>query len=196
MGNIAPVEPVKLICGIIAGSEERFRDVKAELARIAGPVDGESERFAFDATDYYEREMGKPLHRWFVSFRALIDPARLAEIKQRTNEIEKRSASGEGSSVRRNVNLDPGYLTGASLVLATTKNFSHRIYIGDGIYAEVTLLFRKDGFTYFDWTYPDFRSGRYGEFLLQVRKSYLQQIRAGATANMIEGTRHRSSGVC
>jgi hypothetical protein len=173
VGDIQPAQPVKLICGIIAAGEEFLRRAQGELRAAFGDTDVSSDVTAFDFTDYYEAEMGMGLLRQFVSFRDFGDPGSLAAIKRRTNEIERRLAVPVAGGWRRRVNLDPGYVAPSQLVLASTKNFAHRIYLGEGIYAEVTLLFRKGGPEYLPWTYPDFRSGRYDEFLREVRRRLL-----------------------
>jgi hypothetical protein len=166
MGDTRRAERVKLICGMISADEALMNQVEAELAGRFGNIDLRSDLTPFDYTDYYEKEMGAGLLRRFVSFAVLIDPGELADIKLFTNVIEDRMAHGRG---KRAINLDPGYVTAAKLVLATTKDFAHRMYLRDGIYAEVTLNFRKSGPVFFDWTYPDFKSGRYNEFLSAAR---------------------------
>jgi len=177
MATIKLPEPVKLICGIIAVSEEALSAAIDELKRGYGQVDLESEIIPFDFTDYYEEEMGKNLLRKFVSFVKLIDAGALADIKINTNELEGKIARDLAAGGKRPVNLDPGYVTQSKLVLATAKDFSHRIYLREGIYAEVTLVFRKGGFTHFDWTFPDYRTERYKRFFEEVRALYKRQIR-------------------
>jgi hypothetical protein len=167
MGDTWRAERVKLICGMISADEAVMKQVETELAGRFGGIDLRSDLTPFDYTDYYEKEMGAGLLRRFVSFAGLIDPGELAGIKLFTNSIEQRMAHGSG---KRTINLDPGYVTAAKLVLATTKDFAHRVYLRDGIYAEVTLNFRKSGPVFFDWTYPDFKSGRYNDFLAEARR--------------------------
>ena len=167
MAEAKAPERVKLICGMISADEPLMKQVEAELSGRFGGIDLRSDLTPFDYTDYYEKEMGAGLLRRFVSFAAMIDPGELADIKVFTNGIEQRMAQGPG---KRAINLDPGYVTPAKLVLATTKDFAHRIYLHDGIYAEVTLNFRKSGPVFFDWSYPDFKSGRYNGFLAEARK--------------------------
>ena len=169
MGELKHAEPAKLFCGIIAVDEDAVARARSELEKHIGEIDIESESMPFDFTDYYREEMGDNLARKFVSFRELIAPDRIVDVKLLTNDIERSNKSSGDGPARRRMNLDPGYATPAKVVLATTKDFSHRIYLRDGIYAEVTMNFRKDGFRYFDWTYPDFRSGRYDGFFKQVR---------------------------
>jgi len=176
MGSIKPVKPVKLFCGIIGKSREVISPARDELCRLFGKIDRESEILPFDFTDYYAEEMGEGLLRQFVAFQGLIDPAKLAGIKIATNTIEDKFSVTNAGKISRTVNLDPGYITAANLILATTKDFSHRICIGDGIYAEVTLNFKKNGCTFFDWTYPDFKSGKYTPFFLEIRKAYMEEI--------------------
>ena len=146
------------------------------LTRLYGEIDWESDPIPFDFTDYYEEEMGTGLLRKFVSFATLIDPGKLAEVKIRTNGLEQELAMDTGGQRRRRINLDPGYVDASRLVLATTKNVAHRICLGQGIYAEVTLTFRKKGCAYFDWTYPDYRSDRYTGLLCEIRRRYLDQV--------------------
>jgi len=177
MGTIHSVTPVKLICGMIAAGREMLPVATQALQAAFGEIDIESDIFPFDCTDYYAREMGPELVRQFVAFTVLVDPGRLAAIKQQTNAIEQQLSVAVESGSRRPVNLDPGYVAAAQLVLATTKNFAHRIYIGNGIYAEVTLLFHRSGCRTLPWTYPDFRSGRYDAFFLEVRRRLFRQQR-------------------
>jgi len=173
MGSIKPVKPVKYFCGIIGKNVDIINHAREELVGLMGRIDQESELIPFDFTDYYTEEMGSGLIRQFVSFHELMSPAKLAEIKLATNLIEDKFAAKAGVKMNRVVNLDPGYITAANLILATTKDFSHRIYIGEGIYAEVTLIFKKSGCVFFDWTYPDFKSGKYMGFFQELRRRYM-----------------------
>ena len=174
MAEAQDYSPVKLICGLIAGSEPVFQKSKEELIAKYGPIDSASKRFDFTLTDYYEKQMGGPLWRRFVSFAALIDPEQLAAIKLDTNALEdriRREMKGE----RRCVNLDPGYVSGSALIMATAKDFAHRIPLQNGIYAHLEVLFGKNRIRVLDWTYPDFRSPMYHDWLLEVRRLYLAQ---------------------
>ena len=173
MGEIKPVELVKLFCGMIAGNEPLFRKAQDRLTALFGDIDIESDVFPFNDTDYYQKEMGTNLLRKFVSFSKNIDPSEIAGIKLSTNKIEQEMAVLNDGTNRRAVNLDPGYVTPDKVVLATTKNFSHRIYLRDGIFAEFTMHFKKKGCAYFDWTYPDFKSGRYTNFFMKIRQCLL-----------------------
>jgi hypothetical protein len=143
--------------------------VRAELEACFGPADLQSPSMEFEFTRYYQPQMGEGLRRTFFSFARLIDPAELAGIKLATNAIEERYRDG-GWPVGRPVNLDPGYLELGKLVLASTKNHCHRIYLRDGIYAEVTLVYRDKAFRGFEWTFPDYRTEEYHRFFLEARK--------------------------
>ena len=141
-----------------------------ELARAMGPLDISSEVMDFDFTHYYDRAMGTPLLRQFVSFADCPAPEALVQAKLRCNAIEADFAAREGCpALPRPVNLDVGYVESSKLVLASMKNFSHRIYLGQGVYAEVTLMFRHGQWQPLEWTFPDFRSGRYEAFLSAAR---------------------------
>lgn len=170
MAKIQHVDPVKLICGVMAADEALLDRAVVRLVASYGPVDVESDVRPFDFTDYYTSEMGPHLSRKFISFERLIDPAELADIKVQTNALEETFAVNGG----RRVNLDPGYLCPSKLVLATAKDFSHRVALGQGIYAEVTLMFTKEGgIRTFHWTYPDLKSDDYHGFLFAARRKIL-----------------------
>ncbi len=170
MGEVKKSEKVKLFIGMIAVNELVCVETEECLKEKFGAVDFHSPILPFHYTEYYTQEMGKNLIRQFISFKRLIDPAKLASIKLWTNELEHKI-----SSPNRKINLDPGYLTGSKMVLATTKDYSHRIYLQKGIYAEVTLRFRKGTFTPLDYTYPDYTTD-YIPIFNQIREIYLKQI--------------------
>jgi hypothetical protein len=123
--------------------------------------------------------MGPNLLRRIVSFKALIDPAEIARWKITTNDVESELAAEFPHAPDRPVNIDPGYVAGSKMVLATTKNYTHRIYLRDGIYAEVTLRWRGGRFEPWEWTYPDYRTERYRSFFRRVRDRYMEQRGGG-----------------
>jgi len=172
MGKPKQPLPVKLIVGMFSSDETLLAVAKGALAQRFGPVDYGSELLLFDHTPYYEREFGPNLMRRFVSFSELIAPDRLAEIKRITSELEMNwTVDG-----RRQVNLDPGYVSMGKLVLATTKDYTHRIYLSQGIYAEVTLKYQHGAFHAWEWTYPDYASPRYVEIFTHIRSIYISQL--------------------
>lgn len=156
MGQIREPAPMKLVCGIL-GRDERLPAAKEALAAEFGPVDYESPPFPFEHTDYYAKEMGVGLSRAWLSFEPLFHPGELPEAKLATNGLEMEFSGPEG---HRTVNLDPGLLDESKLILASTKNYAHRIYVGQGIYAEVTLIYRHGSFQDLPWTYADYREHR------------------------------------
>lgn len=135
----------------------------------------ESERFAFVETTYYEATMGAGLLKTFFAFRDLITPDKLGSVKQMSNEVELRYARNSDSPQQRPLNLDPGYLSESKLVLASTKDHAHRIYLGDGIFAEVTLRYRDRQWQSWEWTYPDYRRDDYQAFFTECRKALRQR---------------------
>ena len=159
----------KLICGMISSSRELLDEAPVVLGEPFGPTDLLSEVMDFDFTDYYDREMGAPLYRRLVSFAGRFGPGALAQAKRTTNAIEKDFSRRASGSPARPINLDPGYVTQAAVVLASMKGFAHRIYLGDGVYGEVTLLAHKNRWEPLPWTFPDYASGRYDAFLTAVR---------------------------
>ena len=166
-------DPVKLIASIFTPKEDLIREVINELSLRYGPVDWESPPMFFDRTRYYEREMGWPLHRRFVSFEYLISPDDIVNVKLETNELESRYLQ-EGN---RLVNIDPGYIGLERLVLATGKNYVHRIYLRKGIYADLTLIYKKGSFRSLDWTYKDYANPKMIEMFNNVRKRYTEQLK-------------------
>jgi hypothetical protein len=173
VGEAKKHPPVKLVVGMISGRTTLFDAAQRELVAQFGPLDYESAPMPWEFTDYYSRELGENLLRKFVAFERLIDPERLAEIKLFTNQLESRFSEGG----TRRINLDPGYLDSAKLVLATTKNRDHRIYIGQSIFAEVTLHFRGKSFRAWEWTYPDYATPEYIAIFNQIRALYREQMK-------------------
>jgi len=176
MGSIHIFNPVKLFAGVLVSEKTLIPEVEARLSSAYGPIDHRSPILPFTFTDYYRRETGDNILRIFFSFGTLIDAERLPEIKRETNAIEEEFASLH-SGVLRPVNLDPGYLEHAKVILASTKNFYHRMYLDRGIFGEVTMHYRHQGYEFFPWTYPDYKSPEYQDFFLEVRKIYREQLR-------------------
>jgi hypothetical protein len=137
-----------------------------------GPIALESEAFAFEETSYYEQQMGAGLRKVFFALERLIDPAELVERKLAANRWEEEYRAVSDAQESRPLNIDPGYLTEAKLVLATTKDRDHRLYLDRGIYAEVTLHFHRGEWRPRDWTYPDYRRSEYHRFFSQCREYY------------------------
>ena len=168
MGTENPFAKVKLFCGVIYRENDRYEKTKEILTTLFSPPDAESGSIPFVLTDYYVSEMGIPLFRKFVSFCRLIAPEQLAEIKRITNRLE-RETSING---KRTVNLDPGFLSAANVIIATTKNHYHRIPLRDGIYAHLEYVIKNRQITFLEWTYPDFKTREYIDFFDQVRLLY------------------------
>lgn len=166
-------KPAKLVTGIITKQKGYIEQLADELAVRFGPVDIISQWFSFDYTDYYETEMGSPLFRRMLAFKTLIEQQALSQIKNITNEIElKYSKKG-----KRAVNIDPGYMLCERFVLATGKNYTHRIYIGKNIYADLTLIYQEGGFKKLPWTYPDYADDKMHSFLKNVRDKYIADLK-------------------
>lgn len=184
MGMIHPANPVKVFVGVLTAFPDLLEHTRESLSARLGRTDGESSTRPFEETRYYEDEMGGPLVRRFYSFERLMDPAQVVDLKHWTNGLEAAMAhdapprpnpSG-GVPVRRPVNFDPGYVALDKVVLVTTKNYSHRLYLGRGIYGEVTLAYQHGRFEPQPWTYPDYRSPDYAEFFLGARQRLKAQF--------------------
>jgi len=177
MAEVREPLPVKLFVGLLTSIPSILPETEERLTDLFGPIDSRSELFLFDQTHYYDEEMGSPLYRQFFSFAPMIDPSALAEIKVQTNALEAVLADRH-TGVSRPVNLDPGYVEQSKVVLASTKNFFHRILICKGIYAEVTLHYKNGKWQDFPWTFPDYRSDHYRNYLSSLRNLYRDQLSA------------------
>ncbi|HDZ23440.1 MAG: DUF4416 domain-containing protein [Thermoplasmata archaeon] len=171
MSHPCEPDPVKFIVSLFSAEKELVDRVIEELSGIFGPTDWISKECYFDRTRYYEKEMGWPLHRRFVSFEQLIVPENMVSAKLQTNSIEQRYLR-EG---QRRINIDPGYVSPERLVLATGKNYIHRIYLSKGIYADLTLVFSKGHFEPLKWTYRDYADPEVRAYFETVRERYMKQ---------------------
>lgn len=172
MGKIRSVGPVKYFFGLIGreGPVEKARqllDDRYGLEEENGPV------WDFKDTDYYEKEMGTGLKRQFVACRGLKAAGELADLKVMSNELEGSMSGPRG----RSINIDPGYLDAARIVLASTKDFAHRLYLGRGIFGEVTLMFKGKQFHPQEHTYPDYRSTEYLEYFRGLRQRFMGELK-------------------
>jgi len=165
--------PCKLVMSIFAGSNAVIQEAMDRVSRAFGSIQMASSLLRFDFTSYYEPEFGKDLVRRFVVFSGLVDQADLKGAKLEAMGIEK-AHSKDG---RRRFNLDPGILTLERLVLATRKNFTHRIYLGSGVFADLTLVFRKGSFRPLEWTYPDYATKDSICFWNRVRGVYHKELK-------------------
>ena len=178
-----PPRPAKLVIGLLLQDKELIQPVVENLRFVLGDLDQVSAWFPFDFTSYYTPEMGEPLFRRLITFKGLIRQHTLASIKRRTNAIEASYAC----KGKRRINIDPGYMLAERFVLATGKNFTHRIYIGGGIYADLTLIFQKGAFRTLPWTYPDYADAPLQAFLTSVRDRYLYEVKIENTSSNGKG---------
>lgn len=173
MSRPTPAQPVKLIFSILATEVELLNNTVAALSVAYGQPDFISVQMPFNYTDYYCPEMGENLIRRFMSMEKLIRPEELPDIKLATNEIEKKSARDN----RRLINIDPGYISQAHLILATGKGYAHRPYLREGIYADLTLFYQDKKFCSLPWTYPDYADEKQLLMLNNIRSKYLLQLK-------------------
>jgi Domain of unknown function (DUF4416) len=173
VGTIRRPPSVLYFMSLIFNDQGSIADVEKELADFLGPIQDRSATKPFIHSDYYEKEMSKNLSRHFLLFGSLASREQLPEVKLRTNEIEIRHAR-QGN---RTVNIDPGYIALEHIVLATTKGFAHRLYLGNGIYGDLTLMFENGSYRSLPWTYPDYRSEEMIALCHGWRQRYKESLR-------------------
>ena len=173
MGVPLQQKPVKLFTSIIFRDEGSLDEAERKLVSLYGPTEESKKTLDFSYTDYYREEMGTSLKRKLMCFQRPVDVGDTAEIKLATNRIEDELSGGG----KRTVNIDPGYVTEAKLVLLTTKDYTHRIYIGKRIFAEVTLHYTGGTFRAWPWTYPDYASEDFIAYFNGVRDMYMREGR-------------------
>ena len=183
MGSVKTHPPVLTILAVFSQSESAIEWARNQAAREWGPVAICSEVFDFQETDYYQATMGAELRKQFFAFERLMAPERLAEFKRQTNQWETTYIKMGNSPMSRPLNLDPGYLSEAKLILASTKDHAHRVYLCEGIYAEVTLHYSKHRWQHQDWTYPDYRRTDYHRFFDQCRTLLREHRKNGTTGS-------------
>ncbi len=179
MASFRVHRPVLLITAVFSRYEEAFAWAKARCERDWGPVELESERFEHADTQYYEKTMGPGILKSFYAFRNLVDPARLLACKHESNQWEEECRDARAWPEPRPLNLDPGYITEAKLVLASTKDRDHRLYLGDGVFAEQTLFYQHGAWRPREWTYPDYRRADYHQFFVRCRDYLRKRYAAG-----------------
>lgn len=169
MGIIKQHLPVKVFTAIAFGADCPHEEALIQLGAFLGPVILKTKIFLQSAyTDYYESEMGPEVKKYFAAFEPLMAVEELAELKIKTNALERKFAKNG----RRRINIDPGYLTEAKVVLATTKDYSHRLYLGKGIFGDLHLTYSRKTFRPQPWTYPDYRQELALEFFNRLRNIY------------------------
>jgi hypothetical protein len=190
MSQPRPAARAKLVIGFLVHDRTLAGWAVEELGQFFGSLDLVSPWLPFDFTDYYAREMGTPLYRRLVAYKRLVKQDKLPDIKHVTNRIEVRGTR-QG---RRRVNIDPGILLRERFVLATGKNFTHRVYLGRGIYADLTLIYRQGAFHTLPWTYPDYADTRHQAFLLQARRKLQRDIKETDRAGHGNASGHQPKG--
>jgi hypothetical protein len=173
MGIAEQPSKAKLFLALLYRPDADIDGIMGEITNVFGRFDHTYGPIQFAFSDYYKDEVGEHPLKWYMTFERFIERDRLPSIKNITNAIEAQFLDNG----IRTANLDPGYLVKDKLVLATTKDFYHRLYLAEGIFGEVTLHFRKGVFRYFSWTYPDYMDSAFLEFLMKVRAEFVHEIK-------------------
>ena len=173
MSQLREPAPVKLFTGVIYGPSSPLDECIGSLEKGLGEIEFMSGDMPFDYTTYYQEEMGPALKRVIITFRRLIKREEIVGIKIFTNKLEKVFSYKN----KRTINIDPGYIAQEHIILATGKGYSHRPYLGRGVYADLTLLYVKDDFRMLEWTYPDYGSDRMLALFRDLRHGYACQLK-------------------
>jgi len=169
--------PVKIVVNCFYADEKALEEAKTQLVEYLGPIEDEMTPLDFNFTRYYESEMGSDLKKTIFSFERLTEPESLVAIKHFTDALERKIADARGTPENRPVNIDPGQIYLERFLLATGKNVSHRIYIGRGVFADLTLMFIGGHYVRLPWTYVDYLHPKTLAFLEQVREKYRLQLK-------------------
>ena len=177
MGKAMEPQRVRLVIGMLTKDEKLFDKIEEFFVQEFEDIDYRSPICVFDYTSHYEKEFGTDLKRKFISFKTHIHPGYISEIKAITNNIEQKFIEQKNSSLSRQINIDPGYISDSKFILVTTKDYFHRIYLKDGIYAEVTLMWKRQDHSFkpFPWTYPDYQTRDQIEILNTLREMYIKE---------------------
>jgi uncharacterized protein DUF4416 len=179
MGQPTPPPPARLLLAAFSRHPDALDWTRDRVQEAWGPIAERSEPFLFSETGYYEPTMGPDLRKIFLVMSRPFDAAGLVEAKLATNIWEEEYAALGRHEELRPLNLDPGYLTLGKLVLASTKDFTHRIYLARGIFAEVTLYYKQHRWQHHEWTFADYRRADYQAFFTRCRNALYAQIREG-----------------
>ena len=197
MGRPTDPSPVLVVMAAFSRYPSALAWARQKAEALWGPVALQSPFFLFDQTDYYAATMGRGLQKTFFAFQRLADPADLVNWKIATNAWETEYAAAAGHAEPRPLNLDPGYLTLGKLVLASTKDFAHRIYLSRGIYAEVTLSYQNRNWQSHAWTFADYRRAEYQDFLSRCRDYLHHELRRRRSSCMeVSGSRGSGPADC
>jgi hypothetical protein len=177
MSTLVKPKSVKLIIAFFSNDKNILNEVESKLGKKYGKIDYRTIDFDFSETDYYNEEMGDNLKTRYVSFQKLVKRDKLPDIKKYCCKLESIYSTLKDGKNKRSVNLDPGFLSLENFILATGKPYSHRIYLGKGVWADLTLIYQKDNFINLPWTYPNYQSKKIKDALLEIRDIYYKQIR-------------------
>ena len=174
MGKAKEAKPAKLFMSLIVSEDDILHQAIEDLRLAFGKIEFISERLPFNFTNYYAPEMGEGLFRRLITFESLVSIPFLPEIKKTTNRLEEKYSTPGGN---RRINIDPGYLCLEHVILATTKGYTHRPYLREGIYADLTLIYRNKSYQPLEWTYPDYQQEEILKLFNQFRKKYQDDLK-------------------
>lgn len=176
MGQIRRRDKVKRFAAVFAHDESALDWLAQRCVADWGRIELASEKWPVAETGYYHRTMGSGVLKQLLLFESLIEMEELVADKWLAGEWEQELAKELNHQPSRPINIDSGYVSEAKLVLATTKDREHRVYVGRGIFAEVTLHYQKHQWRPWPWTYPDYHREEVAEFLNRARSQLRREL--------------------
>jgi hypothetical protein len=175
--QLTPPSKALLFTAIMVNDKELIPKIDKILSDTFSKIELVSDIYDFNHSDYYNPEMGDLIFKYFISFDLLINKEDLPNVKKETISIEDEFLIERKGSICRNINIDPGYLTHSKVIVSTSKNYSHRIHLKDGVFAELTYIISKEGWKPLEWTYPDYRSNLVIDYFTRLRTDFIKKIK-------------------
>ena len=178
MSILRKPKKVKLVIAFFSNSIKILDKIESKLEKKYGKIDYRTKNIDFTETDYYNEEMGNNLKTRYISFCKLVSRSALPSIKKFSCKLENKYSSNDNGTIKRLVNIDPGFLSLENFILATGKAYSHRIYLNKGVWADLTLIYQKENYINLPWTYPNYQSNKIKKVLLEIRDIYHNQLKS------------------
>ncbi|ADG70401.1 DUF4416 family protein [Brachyspira murdochii] len=174
MSKVLKQSKAVLITALMYNDINIYNLALEKLINNFGEIEVISDEYLFSHSIYYKEEMGDTLNKRFIVFKNMIERDYISNVKRITDNIEREYLDDKNN---RKINIDPAILTLENFILVTNKNFTHRIYLKDGVFADLTLIYKKkEGYTELPWTYADYSSDETKKFLKKIRELFYNRL--------------------